>query len=151
MKLVRRLFVLVALLTAGSLTAQGQELGVRFGNVTAGDFAVDAVFSSGQFSRIHADLSLSNDVLGIDALWDFLYKPFEAEGETFFWYVGAGPFLGIGDDFSLGAVGEIGIEYQFRDVPLVLGMDWRPGFRLIDETDFNVDGFGLSLRFVFSR
>ena len=128
-----------------------QELGVRFGNVTGGDVALDAVFSAGQFSRIHANVSFGDDILGIDALWNFSYRSFEAEGETFFWYLGVGPFLGIGDDFSLGAVGEVGVEYKFRGAPLALGIDWRPGFRLIDETDFTVNGFGLNLRYIFRR
>lgn len=148
---MRRLTLFFALLFVAGASIQAQELGVRFGNVTGGDVAIDAVFSAGEFSRIHADVSFGNDIVGIDALWDFLYRPFEAEGETFFWYVGAGPFLGIGDDFTLGAAGEIGVEYHFGGAPLALGIDWRPGLRIIDETDFSVDGFGLNLRYVFGK
>ena len=81
------------------------------------------------------------------ALWDFLYKPLG--GEAFNWYVGAGPFVGLGDDFILGGVGEVGIEYHFTGAPLALGIDWRPAFRLIDETDFSANGFGFNLRYVF--
>lgn len=146
---MRRLLLSLTLLASIGFGANAQELGVRFGNVTGGDVALDAVFSAGDFSRIHANVSFGNDIVGIDALWDFSYKPFSAEGETFYWYLGAGPFIGIGDDFSLGAVGEIGVEYQFSGAPIALGIDWRPGFRLIDETDFTVDGFGLNLRYVF--
>lgn len=148
---MRKSLLFFSLIFIGALGAQAQELGVRFGNVIGGDVAIDAVFSAGEFSRIHADLSFGNDVVGIDALWDFLYRPFEAEGETFFWYVGAGPFLGIGDDFSLGAAGEIGVEYHFKGAPLALGMDWRPALKVVDETDFFVDGFGVNLRFVFGN
>lgn len=148
---MRKIILLTGLLFGFAISSQAQELGIRFGNVTGGDAAIDAVFSAGDFSRIHADVSFGNGIVGIDALWDFLYRPFEAEGETFFWYVGAGPFLGIGDDFSLGAVGEIGVEYQFSGAPLALGLDWRPGFRIIDETDFTVEGFGLNLRYVFGN
>lgn len=148
---MRRLILLFSLTFIGALSANAQELGVRFGNVTGGDVAVDAIFSAGEFSRIHADVSFGNDIVGIDALWDFLYRPFEAEGETFFWYVGAGPFLGIGDDFSLGAAGEIGVEYHFTGAPLAIGIDWRPGLRIVDDTDFSVEGFGLNLRYVFGK
>ncbi len=148
---MRKAVVIFSLFFVGIIGVNAQELGVRFGNVTGGDVAIDAVFSAGEFSRIHADVSFGNDLVGIDALWDFLYRPFEAEGETFFWYVGAGPFLGIGDDFTLGVAGEIGIEYHFSGAPLALGLDWRPGLRIIDNTDFSVQGFGLNLRYVFSR
>ncbi|NVK84110.1 MAG: outer membrane insertion C- signal [Cytophagia bacterium] len=148
---MRRLIMLFSLVILGALSANAQELGTRIGNVNGGDIALDAVFSSGNFSRIHADVSFGKDIVGIDALWDFLYRPFEAEGETFFWYVGAGPFLGIGDDFTLGAAGEIGVEYHFPSIPLAIGLDWRPGLRIIDDTDFSVDGFGLNLRYVFGK
>ena len=146
---MRKILLSIALIAGISFGANAQELGVRFGNVTGGDVALDAVFSAGDFSRIHANVSFGDDIVGIDALWDFSYRSFQAEGETFFWYLGAGPFIGIGDDFSLGAVGEIGIEYQFSGAPIALGIDWRPGFRLIDETDFTVDGFVHNMRYDF--
>lgn len=145
----RKLFLAIGLMcTLGIMSVNAQELGVRFGNVTGGDVALDGVFSLGKFSRVHADVSFGDDIVGIDALWDFIYKPLGEE--AFNWYVGAGPFLGLGNDFSLGAVGEVGIEYHFKGAPLALGIDWRPGFRLIDNTDFTADGFGFNLRYVFS-
>ncbi|HZX75187.1 MAG TPA: outer membrane insertion C- signal, partial [Cyclobacteriaceae bacterium] len=48
--------------------AQAQELGVRFGDVLGNDVAVDALFSAGKFSRIHADVSFGSGV-GVEALW----------------------------------------------------------------------------------
>lgn len=148
---MKRIIIVCGLILTGFLGANAQELGVRFGNVTGGDVALDAMFSAGEFSRIHANVSFGNDVVGIDALWDFLYNSFEAEGETFFWYVGAGPFLGIGDDFSLGAAGEIGVEYHFGGAPIAIGIDWRPALRIVDNTGFSVEGFGLNLRYVFGK
>ena len=144
----RKLFFAIGVLcTLGITSINAQELGVRFGDVTGGDYAIDAIFSAGEYSRIHADVSFGNSILGIDALWDFLYKPLG--GEAFNWYVGAGPFLGIGDDFLLGAAGEIGLEYHFSGAPLAIGMDWRPSFLIIDTTDFSANGFGFNLRYVF--
>ncbi|MBO3698029.1 outer membrane insertion C- signal [Fabibacter sp. E12] len=137
----------LVLMSALFTQVKGQELGIRFGNGTVGDVALDAVFSLGEFSRVHANLSFGDDQVGVDALVDFIYKPFGPE--NFNWYAGAGPFVGLGDDFQLGAVGEIGLEYHFDEVPLALGLDWRPAFRLVDDTDFTVEGFGFNLRFVF--
>ena len=146
----RKLIIALGLIcTLGVSTIDAQELGVRFGDATGGDYAVDAIFSLGKFDRVHADVSFGNDNVGIDALWDFLYKPLG--GESFNWYVGAGPFVGLGDNFALGAAGEIGIEYHFKGAPIALGMDWRPLFQVVDDTDFSTTGFGFNLRYVFKR
>lgn len=146
------LIVAVFFFTAGLMTSQAQsvgELGVRWGDATGGDISVDGIVSLGEFSRIHANVSFGgNDGtdFGIDALWDFIYRPLS--GEAFMWYAGAGPFLGFGDAFQLGVAGEIGLQYNFS-IPLSLSLDWRPGFRLVEDTDFNAGGFGLNLRYVF--
>ncbi len=141
--------VLIALaLIAGTISfTNAQELGVRFGNISAGNVAIDGIFSTGQFSRIHADVSFGGGGVGIDALWDFLYRPLG--DEAFYWYAGAGVFTFIGDNFDLGIIGEIGLEYRFKAVPIALGLDWRPYLKIIDETKFGADGFGLNVRWVF--
>ncbi|MBK0368480.1 hypothetical protein [Flavobacterium agrisoli] len=126
-----------------------QEVGVRFGSGSGGDFAVDGVFGLGKFSRIHADVSFGDGGVGIDALWDFLYRPLG--GEAFNWYVGVGPSMNIDDPFWLGVSGEIGLEYRFKQVPIVLGVDWRPTFWIIDDTDFSADGFGINIRYNFGK
>ena len=126
---------------------QAQEVGVRFGDAVGGNFAVDAVFGLGQFSRIHADVSFGNDGVGVDALWDFIHQPL---GSGFDWYLGVGPFAYLGDPFILGAAGEIGIEYHF-EFPLAVGVDWRPSFAIVENTDFEAGWFGLNIRYVFGK
>ena len=143
---MKKLLLILTLAVSTIVVSNAQELGVRFGNVSGGNIAVDGIFSTGQFSRIHADVSFGKGV-GIDLLWDFLYRPLGEE--AFNWYVGAGPYTFIGDPFALGIIGEIGLEYRFKEVPIVLGGDWRPYFRLIDNTDFGAEGFGLNVRWVF--
>ena len=126
--------------------ANAQEVGLRFGDVTGGNVAIDAIFSTSEFSRLHADVSFG-DGLGIDLLYDFIYQPLG--NEDLHWYVGVGPYAFLGDPFALGAVGEIGLEYKFKDIPLVIGADYRPYFRLIDDTDLGFDSFGLNVRYRF--
>lgn len=147
--MMKRIFLIATLAFFAIGFSNAQELGIRFGDVSGGSVAVDGVFSTGKFNRIHADVSFGNGGVGIDALWDFLYRPIG--GEAFNWYVGAGPYTFIGDNFALGAVGEVGIEYRFNGVPLVLGGDWRPGLQLIDNTDFFAGGFGLNVRWAFGN
>jgi len=153
--MIKRVLLISAFFfSVGLMTSNAQnvgELGVRWGDVTGGDFAIDGIIGLGQFSRIHANVSfgggeLSGTDFGIDAIWDFIYRPLG--GEAFNWYAGAGPFLGFGDIFSLGAAGEIGLQYTFN-FPMSLSIDWRPYFRLVEDTDFYAGGFGLNLRYVF--
>ncbi len=144
---MKKLLFLLAFLSLGRF-ATAQELGLRFGDVTGNAVAVDGVFSLGDFSRVHADLSFGTGV-GVEALWDFLYRPLGTE--PFNWYVGAGPSMLIDDPFYLGASGEVGLEYHFDGAPVALGVDWRPTFWLIEKTDFSADGFGFNVRYVFAR
>ena len=101
-------FTLIAAFMMITTMASAQELGIRWGDVSGGDVAIDAVFSMGKFSRTHANVSFGNGV-GIDVLWDFIYKPLG--GEALNWYAGAGPFAVFDDPFQLGIVGELGLEY----------------------------------------
>ncbi len=144
-KLTLALFFLTC--TLGTLHAQ--EIGIRAGAASGGYYAVDGVFSTGEFNRIHADLSFSGYGVGIDALWDFVYRPLDIEGVKFNWYAGAGAFTYIGDPFLLGVAGEVGIEYRFKEVPIVLGLDWRPAFSIITRTDLFLQGFGFNARWAF--
>ena len=77
---------------------------------------------------------------------DFLYKPL---GDTpLKWYAGVGPYAVFGDPFTLGVVGEVGLEYRF-DAPISVSADWRPAFSIIENTDFHAGGFGLNVRYIF--
>lgn len=129
-------------------SAVAQEIGARFGDVLGNNVAVDALFSSGKYSRIHADVSFGSGV-GVEALFDFLYRPLG--GEAFYWYAGVGASMLIDDPFMLGASGEVGLSYKFNNVPISLSADWRPTFYIIENTDFHGGGFGVNLRYVFGK
>jgi|LakMenE01Jun11ns_1017448.scaffolds.fasta_scaffold9758418_2 hypothetical protein len=144
---MKKLVLLLSFLTFGELST-AQELGIRFGDVLGNSVAVDGLFQVGDFSRVHADLSFGSGV-GIEALYDFLYKPLGSE--AFNWYVGAGPSMLIDDPFYLGFSGEIGLDYHFNGVPISLSADWRPTFWIIEDTDFRGGGFGLNARYVFGQ
>ena len=140
-KLILVLFI-TAMLTG---LATAQEVGVRFGDIVGNNVAIDGVFDF-KGKRIHADVSFGDGV-GIEALYDFIVKPLE--GEAFYYYIGAGAFTWLGDPFALGVLGELGLEYRFNNVPIALGLDWRPSFRIINDTKFHFDRFGLNVRWVF--
>jgi hypothetical protein len=144
---MKNFFLILIFSIAGLSQTNAQEIGIRFGEMTGNNVAVDGIFSVGEFSRIHANISFG-DGLGIDALYDFLYKPL---GDGFNWYVGAGPSMLIHDPFYLGVSGEVGIEYHFNNAPISLSLDYRPTFWLVEKTDFDFGGFGLNVRYVFDK
>jgi hypothetical protein len=148
MKFLKVLSLVLFLGLSASLESQAQEVGIRFGNVNGNNVAVDGVFALGDFSRIHADVSFGNDGVGIDALWNPIYD--DISTSDFKWYAGFGPSLFLSDDFKFGVAGEIGAEYPFTDVPLTLGLDWRPYFIIVEETSFDAGGFGLNIRWRFN-
>jgi hypothetical protein len=142
---MKKLLFVVCLLCVMSAAGFAQEVGVRFGNISGGNVALDAVFSTSKFSRIHADLSFGDGV-AIDLIWDFFYQPLG--NEAFNWYIGVGPYSFLGSPFELGLTAEIGLEYRFKGIPLAIGGDWRPFLRIIDNTDVGWNGFGLNVRLV---
>jgi hypothetical protein len=144
---MKKLFTILFFVGICSI-AQAQELGARFGDALGNSVAVDALFSSGKFSRIHADVSFGTGV-GVEALWDFVYRPLG--GEAFYWYAGAGVSMLINDPFLLGASGEVGLSYNFNKAPISISADWRPTFYIIETTDFDSGGFGINVRYVFGK
>ena len=144
---MKKLFTFIAVMMLfASVTSAQTEIGARFGDVTGGNVAVDGIISLGSWSRIHGDISFGNNGVGVDLLWDFIYKPLN--GESLNWYAGVGPFIQIDDPFGLGVVGELGLEYRFN-FPVSVSVDWRPSFRIIENTDFSAGGFGLNIRYIF--
>lgn len=145
---MKKLILLSAFLFISAL-GFSQELGARFGEVLGNNVAIDAMVSTGKFNRLHLDVSFGDRGVGVEALWDFLYRPLG--GEAFNWYAGAGPSILIGDPFLLGFSGEAGLEYRFNSVPIALGLDWRPTFYIIEDTDFDAGGFGFNVRYIFGK
>ena len=145
---MKKLLSVLAFVTLCS-AANAQELGIRLVDALGNSEAVDAIFSTGKFSRIHADVSFGNNGVGVEALWDFLYRPLG--GEEFNWYAGVGPSMRIDDPFWLGVSGEIGLEYRFKTAPVALGLDWRPTFMIVESTEFWAGGFGFNARYVFGK
>lgn len=152
---MKKILILLAAIVLINSASPAQELGIRYGEVTAGKWAVDGVFSIGSLKRVHADLSFDK-AMGLDALWDFLYGRIKGEAFNYYFGVGAFIFFKARDDnkeedaeFKFGALGEAGLEYRFNKIPIVIGIDWRPSFQIIDKTNLSFGGFGLNARFVF--
>ncbi len=85
---------------------------------------------------------------------------FDTDGLFFFY--GAGAHIGFWSGYDdhpwfdntdthsvLGIDGVIGLEYVFAEIPVSLGLDWKPEFNLIGYTGFAADEFALSVRYLF--
>ena len=121
----------------------GFELGLRLGDTYGGDAALDAVLPF-YGDRLHGNLSINHNNLIFAGLYDWLFPV----GSGFIFYPGAGGILSIGDEISVGVAGEVGFEYRFN-IPLSMGLDWRPVIGIINANGFNADGFGLNIRYRF--
>jgi len=72
------------------------------------------------------------------------------------WYYGGGGTIGSYNykrsdesDLFLSVDGVLGLDYKFNGAPINLSLDWKPGLRLIPETDFDANGIGFSIRIAF--
>jgi hypothetical protein len=74
------------------------------------------------------------------------------------WYYGFGAHIGSYDasDVPWGTTGAVvgidgilGIEYNFSEAPINIGLDWKPAFNVIGNSQFWGDGGALSIRYIF--
>ena len=145
-KLIKSLVFGALLLT--SYSGVSQEIGVRWGDALGNEIALDAMINFGKFSRTHVDLTFGDD-FGLELLGHFLNKPLGSSNLNL--YSGVGVSMYFGDPFLFGVAGEIGLEYRFANIPIVIGADWRPVYVFHDGGDFETGGFGINARFAFGK
>lgn len=144
---MKKIFLTFFLIGGICMASKAQEIGVRFGDVTGGNVAIDALFSTSKFSMLHTDVSFGGGGVGVDVLWDFIYKPL---GDIpLNWYAGVGPTVFLGDEVLIAGSAELGVSYKIDDVPISISADWRPTLILIETTDIYFGAFGVNVRYVF--
>jgi hypothetical protein len=72
------------------------------------------------------------------------------------WYFGGGAHVGFyGNNYPGGNVtvvgidGILGLEYNFKEVPINLSLDWKPAFNFVGYNHFFGDGGAFSIRYIF--
>lgn len=106
--------------------------------------AVEALFSFG-------------DPLALGAMLE-MHKPLATEGLN--WFYGGGGYLGFAKvydpnrkvndtEVNFGAMGVLGLDYKFMNLPLNLSLDWKPELNIVNDITFEPSAIGLSVRFVF--
>jgi hypothetical protein len=95
----------------------------------------------------------------ITGLYEIHNQAFNAERLK--WYFGFGGHIGFwnGDHAKwgepgvsytvIGIDGILGLEYSFSEVPINIGIDWKPSYNLSGYSGFWGDGGALSIRYIF--
>ena len=154
-KLVYTLLIVFAIASQTKAQDYNTGIGLRggfFSGLTVKHFldshrAVEGILSS----RWHG--------LEVAGLYEIHAQAFQVPGLN--WYYGVGAHIGFWDGNDnprfndddnhvvIGADGILGIEYNFAEVPVNIGLDWKPMLNLIGHTGFWGDGAAISVRYVF--
>ena len=133
--------ILSAIMLIGlAFTTQAQEisknaLGLRLGDNDGFGGEISYQRALSENNRIEADLGWRNskevDAFKLTGIYQWVWN---IDG-GFNWYAGVGGGLGSWSNNSINdsgtfvfAAGDVGIEYGFKEVPLLLSLDFRPEF-----------------------
>ncbi len=151
-KLIISLIFAVGIVSVLSAQLDKKAIGVRFGGFSGYGAEVSYQQPLGA-NRLELDLGLNGWGFGLNGLFQWV-KPLPQLYEGFNWYWGVGAGLGLynfnsnGAAFSLGVLGQIGLEYNF-EFPLQLSIDYRPGLYVMPSIYPTYDGICLSARYRF--
>jgi hypothetical protein len=134
----------IVLLSTSNVRAQNtsMEVGIRL----ADNFGVDATVPLGPAPRLHAALYLDRVGVGTYGNWAFRL---DGGPQNLRFFAGGGPELFFEHQFDFAVAGDAGVEWAFEEVPVTIGFDWRPAFRLTNGTDFHSGNWGFTARFRF--
>jgi len=135
----------------GDTHAYEHAIGLR-GGFGAGGFGGGVTYKrqlGNEANYGEAILNLGNRLLTLSALYE---RTQTTNVDGLRWYYGGGPALGVGNEFNIGLVGVVGIEFTFFDIPLNASLDASPVLYLYqseegnDQFDWQVGVF--SLRYI---
>jgi hypothetical protein len=140
-------------LTAGAqgLNETKNAIGIRAG------WGVEASYQRyiASANRIEVTAGVNRFGFDVAGTYQWMFDINTSESGQFKWYAGAG--LGMGSwsnkhfdkGFSIGVLGQAGIEYAFSSAPILLSLDYRPGLYFTPEVHFDWTGFALGVRYMF--
>lgn len=138
--------ILVIVLLIISVKVNAQEIGIRLGNFGKNNVAIDGIVNFDDATRLHGDITFGKGI-GANLLYDFKVDNINIADLDFQYYFGTGVSTFIGSPFILGVNGEAGIEYLFKEIPITIGLDWRPQLNIISKTALKLGHFGLNIRY----
>ena len=155
---MKKLLIFVALLSLGAVAVaqvQPNALGARlYGGDTYSGAELSYQKGLNDRNRLELDASFGfkNDFTRI-ALIGIYHWDWKIVG-GFNWYIGPGASISY-DNFSdntyvnVGVGGQIGIEYKFRDLPVLVSLDSRPMWDFLGDVNGLGVGAALGIRFTW--
>jgi hypothetical protein len=150
--------ILFMILSASTLNAQDYHTGLGLRASVYPGISVKHFYTTNM--AVEGILTARWGGFNATGLAEFHLPVFDTEG--FYFYYGGGAHLGVwdtardyygdttdGTKLFLGIDGVIGLEYAFLDIPLSVGLDWKPGMNFISDFGLFFDDLAISLRYLF--
>jgi hypothetical protein len=157
MKKIISTLSLVLVLFMTSANAQDYKTGIGIRLSSSGP----AVNNSVSFKHFISPTGAIEALLTFDtkAAIGVLYEVHKAIAQTegLKWFYGGGAYIGFDSDKDnlnrslMGAMGIIGLDYKFSNLPLNLALDWKPELNIIDNINFEPSAIGFTIRFTFGK
>lgn len=158
---MKKIFIalLIVVFSAALCNAQDYRTGIGFRGGFSNGLTVKHF--TGEKSALEFILSSRWRGFEITGLYEVHNQAFDTDRLK--WYYGFGAHVGFWDgDYTndywgdpgtnytvVGIDGIIGLEYSFAEVPINLGIDWKPAFNFIGYSGFWADGGAISIRYIF--
>ncbi len=164
---MKKIFLMSIFLLGFILTINAQEIsknaiGVRFGDNDGFGGEISYQHQLSEVNRFELDLGYRNhkdyDAFKLTGIYQWVWNI----DKGFNWYAGFGAglgswnyansYVGDGDEgLFVNADGNIGIEYNFEEAPILISLDFRPEIGVIGDygKDTNLD-LALSIRYQFN-
>ncbi|HHC78544.1 MAG TPA: hypothetical protein ENK46_01585 [Flavobacteriia bacterium] len=154
---MKKLFFTVALLVGFVTIVSAQEvsphaIGIRTGDNDGFGAEISYQKKMGDINRFELDLGFRDnknfDAWKLTGVYQWIWN---IDG-GFNWYAGFGAGLGswnnktfdnVDDGLFVNAVGDIGVEYNIDNFPLLISLDFRPEFGIVN--DFGDNDLGLDI------
>ncbi len=162
---MKKLFFTVALLVGFVTIVSAQEvsphaIGIRTGDNDGFGAEISYQKKMGDINRFELDLGFRDnknfDAWKLTGVYQWIWN---IDG-GFNWYAGFGAGLGswnnktfdnVDDGLFVNAVGDIGVEYNIDNFPLLISLDFRPEFGIVNnfgDNDLGLD-IALGIRYQF--
>lgn len=157
--------VLSAILAVFAISASAQinskAIGLRLGGGNGFGTEVSYQQMLNSKNRLELDLGVHSDnnygSFGVSGIYQWTW----GIDAGFYWFAGVGGQTGfwnydddVNNDYDdsgmwLSVLGQIGIEYHFSEIPLMLGIDARPAIGVINSYDDFDGDLSVSVRYTF--
>lgn len=162
--MIRKILILsVFVLLTGRIQAQDNTYRTALGLRISEGLGITAKHMLNDKGAIEGIAYLRWGGFNFTGLYAVHYPVFKEPGFRF--YIGGGGHLGVFDNdhhpwwfddddddhenFVFGLDGQIGLEYTFGEIPLNLGLDWKPAINIIGTDDVWFGDLGLSVRYTW--